>query len=71
MKSLKKNKNRNRSRNRSKNKSKKRLYKNSFKRGIAKGNTDPEIPEFNTEKEKHTIYLIWIVFWIKKNNFKT
>jgi len=47
MKSLKKNK----SRNKSRNKSKKRLYKNSFKRGIARGNTDPEILEFNTENK--------------------
>jgi hypothetical protein len=47
MKSLKKN----RSRNRSRNKSKKKLYKNSFKTGIARGNTDPEIPEFNTENK--------------------
>ena len=47
MKSLKKNK----SRNKSRNKSKKKLYKNGFKTGIARGNTDPEIPEFNTENK--------------------
>lgn len=53
MKSFKKSRNRNRTKNknRNRNKSKKRLYKNSFKKGIARGNTDPEIPEFNTENK--------------------